>query len=160
MKNVDIQKKIITRCLIGAPVGLAISTMITIIFSLAMGDGNFYAVVPELITDCKTEINAVLLQAVCSLLYGAAWAGASVIWEIDNWSILRQTVTHLIIGSLATFPIAYFMRWTKHNVWGILLYFGVFLIIYLFIWFSQYLLIKRRVQQINSRVQEQAGGRS
>ena len=36
MKKVDIQKKIITRCLIGAPVGLAISTMITIIFSLAI----------------------------------------------------------------------------------------------------------------------------
>lgn len=151
------KKKIITRCLIGAPIGLAISTMITIVISLAMGDGEFYAVVPELIADCKTEINAVLLQAVCSLLYGAAWAGASVIWEIDDWSILRQTTTHLIIGSLATFPIAYFMRWMKHNLWGVLLYFGVFLIIYLFIWFSQYMMMKRRVQQINSRVQ--AGGR-
>lgn len=151
------KKKIITRCLIGAPIGLAISTMITIVISLAMGDGEFYAVVPELIADCKTEINAVLLQAVCSLLYGAAWAGASVIWEIDDWSILRQTTTHLIIGSLATFPIAYFMRWMKHNLWGVLLYFGVFLIIYLFIWFSQYMMMKRRVQQINSKVQ--AGGR-
>lgn len=151
------KKKILTRCLIGAPIGLAISTMITIAVSLAMGDGEFYAVVPELIADCKTEINAVLLQAVCSLLYGAAWAGASVIWEIDDWSLLRQTTTHLIIGSLATFPIAYFMRWMKHNLWGVLLYFGVFLIIYLFIWFSQYMMMKRRVQQINSRVQ--AGGR-
>ena len=104
------KKKVIIRCLIGAPIGLALSTIITIAISLTLGDGHYYAVVPELIADCGTEINAVLLQAICSLLYGAAWAGASLIWEIDDWSILRQTVTHLIVCSLCTFPIAYFMR--------------------------------------------------
>lgn len=43
-----------------------------------------------------------------SLLYGAAWAGASIIWETDRWSILRQTTTRLIVCSLSTFPIAHF----------------------------------------------------
>lgn len=56
------------RCLIGAPIGLALSTIITIAISLTVGDGRFYAVVSELIADCGTEINAVLLQTVCSLL--------------------------------------------------------------------------------------------
>lgn len=80
------KKKVIIRCLIGAPIGLALSTIITIAISLTLGDGHYYAVVPELIADCGTEINAVLLQAICSLLYGAAGAGASLIWEIDDWS--------------------------------------------------------------------------
>lgn len=35
--------------------------------------------------------------------------GGSVIWEIENWSILRQSVTHLIICSVTMFPVAYFM---------------------------------------------------
>ena len=70
------KKKILLRCLLGAPLGLAISTIITIFISYAMGDGSYYAVVPELVRDCGSEINAVALQAVCSLLYGAAWAGA------------------------------------------------------------------------------------
>ena len=132
------RKKILLRCLIGAPIGLAISTLITIIISLTVGDGNYYPVVPELVSDCGNEMNAVLLQALLSLLYGAAWAGASVIWEMENWSILLQTVTHLVICSLATFPIAYFMRWMKHTASGILLYFGIFFAIYLIIWLSQY----------------------
>ena len=114
------KKKVAIRCLIGAPIGVAINTIITIAISLIVGDGRFYAVVPELIADCGTEINAVLLQTICSLLYGAAWAGASIIWEVDNWSILRQTTTHLIICSLCTFPIAYFMRWMNHSILGIL----------------------------------------
>lgn len=148
------KKKVAIRCLIGAPIGLALSTIITIAISLTVRDGRFYAVVPELIADCGTEINAVLLQTVCSLLYGAAWAGASIIWEVDNWSILRQTITHLIICSLCTFPIAYFMRWMDHSVFGILSYFGIFFAIYFIIWMSQYMAIKKRIQQINSEVQK------
>lgn len=148
------KKKVAIRCLIGAPIGLALSTIITIAISLTVRDGRFYAVVPELITDCGTEINAVLLQTVCSLLYGAAWAGASIIWEMDNWSILRQTITHLIICSFCTFPIAYFMRWMDHSVFGILSYFGIFFAIYFIIWMSQYMTIKKRIQQINSAVQK------
>ncbi len=148
------KKKVIIRCLIGAPIGLALSTIITIAISLTLGDGHYYAVVPELIADCGTEINAVLLQAICSLLYGAAWAGASLIWEIDDWSILRQTVTHLIVCSLCTFPIAYFMHWMNHSVLGVLSYFGIFFAIYFAIWFSQYMAIKKRIQQINSKVEK------
>lgn len=148
------KKNLVLRCLIGAPIGLAVSTIITIIISLMVGDGQFYAVVPELIWDCGTEIRAVILQAACSLLYGAAWAGASVIWEVEKWSLLRQTLTHLIVCSVSTLPIAYFMHWMKHDVLGILSYFGIFFAIYLGIWFFQYFPIKKRVQQMNRKVQE------
>ena len=151
--------KLLKRCLIGAPLGLAISTMITIAISLIIGDGRFYAVVPDLITDCGSEINAVLLQAVCSLLYGAAWAGASLIWEQEQWSLLRQSVTHLVICSLATFPIAYLMHWIKHSVFGGVLYFGIFFVIYLVIWLSQYWTIKKRVMQMNEKVQREGADR-
>lgn len=146
------KKKLFTRCLIGAPIGLAISTLITIIISLIVGDGNFYAIVPELLTDCGTEMNAVLLQTVCSLIYGAAWAGASLIFENEKWSLLRQTVTHLIVVSLATFPSAFFMRWMDHTVLGILLYYGSFFGIYLLIWTIQYFSIKKKVQQMNDKI--------
>jgi hypothetical protein len=148
------KKKLIRKCLLGAPIGLAISTAITIVISLTVGDGNYYPVVPELISDCGNEINAVLIQAVFSLVYGAAWGGASVIWEQDNWSILRQTLTHLIVCSASFFPIAYLMRWMNHTVAGILLYFGIFFGIYLVIWLTQYSTIKKRIQQINKKVRQ------
>lgn len=148
------KKTAILRCLIGAPIGLALSTILAIVLSLAVGDGQFYAVVPELASACGTEIQAVLLQAICSLLYGAAWGGASVIWEADRWSILRQTATHLAVCSLSTFPIAYFMHWMHHSIGGILAYFGIFLAIYSIIWISQYFIVKRRIRQIDRIVRK------
>ena len=129
------KKKIVLRCLAGALFGVAFSYIITIIISLTIGDGNFYPIVPELAADCGSEMNAVLLQMIFSLIYGAAWSGASLIWEQENWSLLRQTVTHLIICSLATFPVAYLLRWMAHTVSGIIIYFSIFAIIYFVIWY-------------------------
>ena len=148
------KKNLFYRCLFGAPTGLAISYAITIIISLFIGDGRFHAVVPELTALCGSEINAVLLQSVCSLIYGAIWAGSSVVWEKENWSLLRQTITHLIIGSTATFPIAYLLRCMEHSLLGISLYFALFFAIYFVIWFSLYSVTKRRIRQLNARVRE------
>lgn len=152
MKKNSTAKKIILRSLISAPIGLAITTIITIIISVIINDGNFYPVVPTLIDDFGSQINAVLVQSVCSLLYGAAWGGASVIWELDSWSLLRQTATHLIICSSATFPIAYFMHWMPKNLIGIVMYFGIFLAIYFGIWLAQYFAIKARLNELNNSI--------
>lgn len=148
------KKKIFLRCLYGAPIGLAISYCITIVISLTINDGSYYAVSPELVSDCGTQINAVLVQAIGSMLYGAAWAGASVIWETEHWSLLRMTTTHLIVCSVATLPIAYLMRWMSHDLTGLIQYFGIFLGIYLCIWLSQFRAMKKRVEQFNAKVHE------
>ena len=147
------KKKIVLRSLLGAPVGVAISYLITILISLAVADGNYYPVVPELITDCGSEMNAVLLQTLFSLIYGAVWGSASVIWDMESWSLLKMTLLHLVICSIVTFPVAYFMQWMPHNIAGFLFYFGTFLGVYLIIWISQYQSMKRRIDQINHKIQ-------
>ena len=137
--------------MVGAPIGLAISTVITILISLSKGDGKYYAVVPELIADLGSEIGAVTIQALCSMLYGAAFAGASVIWDSD-WNLTKMTVVHFLICSAATFPIAYLMRWMEHSTGGVLKYFGLFVAIYVVIWISQYMKIKKNVSALNKKV--------
>ena len=143
------------RAMVGAPIGLVISTAITIFNSMAIGSGEYFAVVPELAADFGTETNAVLIQALCSMLYGATFAGASVIWDTD-WSLTRMTIVHLLICSAATFPIAFLMRWMEHTVGGILIYFGIFLFIYLMIWISQYTRIKKSIAALNKKVNDLA----
>ncbi len=142
------------RCLLGAPLGLAISTVITIAISLTVGDGRYYAVVPELAGALGSDINAVILQAVLSLVYGAAWGGASVIWNMERWSLLKMTLVHLAITSLATFPIAYFAYWMPHSAGGILLYIGIFVVIYALIWASQYAAMKKKIREMNEKIRQ------
>lgn len=147
-------KKIILRCLSGALFGVAFGYMITVIISLMIADGNFYPVVPRLEVDLGSQMNAVLIQTILCLVYGAAWAGASLVWEREDWSLLRQTVVHFVICSLATFPIAYLLQWMRHSVSGVMLYFAIFIVIYAIIWFTQYSSMKKRIAQINAKMQE------
>ena len=148
------KKKIIAACALGAFVGLSISYLITIMISVCVGDGTFYAVVPELIDDCGGELNAVLIQAACSLLYGAAWAGAGFIWQAEGWSLLKMTAVHFAVCSTATLPIAYFMRWMQHSLGGVATYFAIFAAIYALVWLVQYLVTGRRLRRINERMDE------
>lgn len=147
-------KKIWVRSLLGAFSGVGISTIIAIVVSWILGDGNYYAVHPQLLQDMGSELAAVVAQTGTSLLYGAIWGGASVIWEREDWGITRQTVTHLVLCSLATFPAAYLMRWMGRDVVGGLAYFGIFLAIYGAVWVSQFLAVKKRVADINLHLQQ------
>lgn len=147
-------KKAFLRSLLGAPLGLAIGYLITIIISLIAGKGAYLAVATMLEQAVGSELKAVAIQAVVVTLYGMMWAGTSVFWEMENWSILRQTITHLLVASLTTLPIAYFMGWMDRSLKGFLVYFGIFFAIYLVIWLSQYSAMKKRVGQINAKVKE------
>ena len=159
------KKKVILRSLIGAPIGLSISFIITLIISVIINKGEYYPVVPQLTAICGNELNAVVIQTVCSLIYGAAFGGASVIWEIETWSLLKQTVIHCLVISVSMLPIAYCMYWMPHSFlgcmyWmphsflGIAGYIVIFFFIYFFIWFAQYFAMKKRIQEFNDKVKQ------
>lgn len=144
--------KILKRSLVGASFGLLICQMIAIVISFVINDGNYYAVVPELFVICKSETTAVLVQTIVACIYGAVWGGESVIWEIDEWSLLKQTILHFVISSAVTFPVAYFTWWMPHTPFGVLSFFGIFASIYIIIWISQYLSIKRKIEKMNQKI--------
>ena len=146
------KKKIIQRCLIGATIGLSISYIITVIISAIINNGKYYPTVPRIIGLCDNVINAVIVPTVCTSIYGAVFAGSSVIWEIDSWNLLKQTIVHCITISLTMFPIAYLMYWMPHNFIGIAVYIFIFLAIYFFIWFGQYFSMKKKIEAFNDKV--------
>ncbi len=143
------KKKLLTRSLLGMPIGITISYMITVIISITVNDGTYYPVVPELAAEFGSEINAVVIQMLCSMFYGAVFAGASVIWEMESWSLLRMTITHLLVISILSLPIAWLLKWMPHNPIGIIVYFAIFFGIYAIIWTSQYAAMKKRIRQMN-----------
>ncbi len=148
------KKQILFRIIIGFPAGVLIAHVIFIIISLFMGEGQYFATEPALIGKMGSEINAVILQSVLAGIYGSIWAGSSVIWENEDWSLLKMTVVHFLITSLSTFPIAYFTYWMAHNLAGIATYFAIFIGIYAGIWAGLYGVWRKRITQLNAKIQE------
>lgn len=140
------------RGLFGLPTGIAIGFVITLIISICIGNGSFYPVTPELIDATGNELNAVILQTVLCAIMGAGFAAASIIWELDSWSLAKQSGIYFMIISVIMLPIAYCTNWMKHTALGVLSYVAIFVAIFVVVWLSQYLLWKRKIKQMNTLV--------
>lgn len=146
------KKKAFSRGLLGFPVGISIGYIITIFISLSFAQGYYSPCVPSLVETMGNEINAVLLQATLSGALGSTFAACSVIWEMEHWSIAKQTGIYFLITSLVMMPIAYSTNWMEHSVLGFLSYFGIFVLFFLIIWVVQYLAWKSKIKKINSKL--------
>ena len=144
MKN-----QIIKRGLVGFPVGIAIGFVITLIISACIRDGSYYPVTPELIGSMGNELNAVILQTVLCGIMGSGFAMASIIWELDSWSLAKQSGIYFLIACIIMFPIAYIANWMKHSIAGVLSYVCIFIVISVVVWITQYLSWKRKIKRMN-----------
>lgn len=154
------RKAAVLRGILGIPIGITIGYLITIFISLAVADGYYSPCVPELAEELGSEINAVLLQTLLCALLGAVFGAASVIWEIDAWSLMKQTGIYFLVISLGMFPTAYLARWMEHTVKGFLIYFGIFFGIAVVIWITQYLFWRGKVRRMREKMGKQTGSGS
>ncbi len=146
------RKKIILRGILGVPIGITIGYLITIFISLGLANGYYSPCVPELISIMGSEIRAVILQTVFCGILGAGFAASSVIWEIDHWSLVKQTGIYFAIASVIMLPIAYLAYWMQHSVMGFLIYFGIFILIFAIIWVTQFAIGKHNVRKMNEKL--------
>ncbi|MEG0177634.1 DUF3021 domain-containing protein [Anaerorhabdus sp.] len=146
------KKRILLQVVLGSLIGVCISFIVPLFISMVVNDGNYYPVALEMQQAYGNQLNAVIIQVMVSTLYGAAWGIAPLIFTIEKWSLLRQTVTHLLLTSLCTFPAAYICYWMDHSVVSIISYFSIFVVIYLGIWVFQYLNIKNQIKRMNHKI--------
>lgn len=148
------KKKIIMRSLLGFPLGIAMGYLITILISLCWANGYYSPCAPELISAMGNEINAVILQTVLCGILGTGFAASSVIWEMENWNIVKQTGIYFSIVSAIMLPIAYFARWMEHNAVGFLIYLGIFIFVFAIIWITQFMIGKHNVKKMNEKLSQ------
>ncbi len=151
---VIMKKKVIMRAMLGCPLGIAVSYIFTIIISIVIGDGKYYPCTPDLIVQTGSQLNAVLLQTVLSALLGAGCAGSSVIWEMEEWSILKQTGIYFLIIAMLMMGVAYKLYWMQHTVGGFIQYFSIFLIIFVTIWLTQRFYWKMKIKRMNQQIKK------
>ena len=145
-------KLALKRALMGTPIGMAMSYVITVIISLAMGDGLYHPVVPALADQWGSEINAVVFQFILSGLQGAAIGAVTIIWSMEKWSLAKQTGIYLILLSAIILPVAYFAHWMPRTTFGFILYIAIFVSIFITICVANYAIWRGKIKKMNKRV--------
>lgn len=146
------KKQILLRSAIGFPVGVCVCNLILLIIAFFLG--TYAPCSPTCTALFGSERTGVAVQFLLSGLVGAVFAGSSVIWEVETWSLFRATATHFCIVTPLFWIVSLLLGWCSLNLWGMLLYLGIFLIIYLSIWLSQYSVYRRKIRKINQKLQE------
>jgi len=147
-------KEIIKRGLFGFAVGVFIGQTILIIESLFVGDGNFYAVTPYLNSLAGSQLGAVIIQFFVTGFIGTTFAAGSIIFELDNWSLLKQTVIHFLVTSVLMFIAGLICGWFPRNAVSFLIWFGMFIVIYIIFWVSFYNYYKKQTREINESLKK------
>ena len=146
------KKKMLKRGLFGFPVGITVGFVISLFVSARIGDGFFHPVAAALTSAMGSELNAVVLQTLLCGVMGAGFAAASVIWEMDSWSLARQSGIYFAVISLLMLPVAYLSNWMPHTFGGIVSYVGIFIAIFAFIWIALYLALRGKIKKMNAEV--------
>ena len=149
MTKNEIKKAVAKRAILGFIYGVFIGQTILIIESLFMRDGNFYAVATSLVNLAGTKIAAVIIQYFLTGLLGTTFASTTVLFEMDEWSLLRQTITHFIITSIVMYIAGFLCGWFPHTVVSTLIWFGVFVVVYVIFWICFSMYYKNKVKKIN-----------
>ena len=139
------KKKVLLRALLGAPLGVFICQSIALIMSITRGE----LVVVAIPAAQMEPVSAALLQYVMSALLGATFAGASCIFELDRWSLLKQTIIHFFTVMPVMFIVTYVCQWVPFELAHILGFIGVFLATYILCWYTQYRFWSRKVRDVN-----------
>lgn len=146
------EKQAVLRGLVGFPIGIAVGQVFSIVFSLITGQDFFYPTVPGLAEDIGSEIGAVVVQTILCGILGSAFSAGSCIWEVESWSIAKQTGIYFLVISAVMLPIAYVARWMDRSIAGFVLYFAIFIAIFILIWIIQFSYWKRKVSKLNQKL--------
>ena len=149
MTNKNMKKEVAKRAVLGFIYGVFIGQTILILESLMKFDGNFYYVASSLVSLAGTKLAAVIIQYFLTGIIGLTFASTTVIFEMDSWSLVRQTITHFVITSIVMYVAGFLCGWFPHTVASTLIWFGVFVVVYLIFWVCFSLYYKNKVKKIN-----------
>ena len=146
------KKKVLFRSLLGLLSGVAIGQLIAIVISAAIGDGMFHAVIPQVSEDFGGELTAAVAQTALLGAFGAVVGAASVVWEIDGWSLTKQTAVHFCLLSVSFAAAAHILYWVPRTVGGAAAALLMLVAIYAGIWCCAYFSAKRKIGKINDKL--------
>ena len=151
-------KKIVSRVLYSFPIGISCSVGISLFLSLLFGEGKYYPFAASLVFFTGSEVKAMLLQTMLSGILGSVFGGMSFIWEIERWSILKQTAVYFLSVSIPMMGISYLLYWMEHSLNGFLLYFLIFVMVFIVVWLFNLAMYWIKIRKMNQNLNVEKKG--
>ena len=132
----DIRLKFIFNTLLGLSLGLLIGAFTTAFLA----------------TDVQLSSRIwIIFQFLGSGLMGVVGMGGTIVYDLEDWSLLKATLVHYICSFATMFALSELLGWYDHSTLWIV--FIMFSIAYLLIWTMNYLNWKVQIRQLNKNLE-------
>lgn len=113
---------------------------------------NFIAVTILMANGVDVEMAALWGNMLGSMIMGVYFSVASLIFEKESWSPLKQTCIHLTISLAVFYTLAGVVGWVPFEWKALLISTTMFITIYFVFWFFIGLYLKRMTSELNKNV--------
>lgn len=98
-------------------------------------------------------IASLSLYILTSGLMGAVNTGATVIYAVERWGLLRTTLTHFCICMASICAVGFSVGWLSLDSAATWVTLAACIIVYIIIWAIMYLRHKREIRRINEALE-------
>lgn len=141
--------------LIGAIGGIVIGYLMALGFSTFFNTTYLFPSNPTFVSHWSSPLAATQLSTLLWILIGEAWAFSSWLFEIETWSITKQTIAHCLCSYLGMTPLAILCGWFPLNVRWFGFYTLVYTGAYIGLWLIEMALARIKVIQLNQQLTNQ-----
>ena len=149
-----LKEKAIVRGAVGFVLYSIIMTVITALIStMGASDGILRFCALDFLAYVGNDMTAFVIQYMLLGLYGTLAMGGIVVYEIEEWSLIKATLVHFCMTVTVFFGLAFFLRWfALKDIGSIAVMFLLMVVLYVFIWLMNYLEYWFQVKEINARL--------
>lgn len=134
-------KKIVKKAVILGIIGFGLGLLISFVVYSITKDGD-------------ERIGEILLDFFAGGLYSALALGGSAIYDIEEWSILRCTLTHFIITLLGYYSMGTFQGWLIIGSGIFYITTAIFIIAYILVWIGNALYYANKIKKLNQELEK------
>jgi len=116
------------------------------------GLATFIAITILMLHDAEIVATEVWFHMLGSYGLGIYFSVASLIFENENWSLLKQLCIHFPLSIAVFFLIAVPLGWVPFTIWASLLALGAFTFYYSIFWIGFWIYAKKQTGKLNEEL--------
>lgn len=105
-----------------------------------------------MVQNVDVPVSIVWKNMLGSMVLGMYFGTASLIFDYEAWSPLRQTIVHFMLSVSTWLLLALYMGWLPLAVIPIMTGIGIFIMIYLLFWIGAYWYFKKTESEMNRAI--------
>ena len=143
----------------GAVVGILIGLIISLFYSYVLASGEYFPMSPysssgKFLYSHVSEATVFVIALTSWALIGVGFSLAAKVYQREDWSIYKMTVTHFAIVVMFFMPLSVISGWYPLQFGAILSFLIILLVVYVLIWITSFLINTYRINKINSKLEQ------